>query len=85
MPPFMVPPLIKFALGAVGAAAIVHWAVQEVRRFSEELERAKRVKIGIRPEQLPKLRAIRCRGFGDSGISDHRSVIRRSCGLITDY
>jgi DNA-directed RNA polymerase subunit H (RpoH/RPB5) len=56
MAPFIVPPLIKFALGAAGAAAIVHWAVQEVRRLSEELERAKRVKIGIRPEQLPKLR-----------------------------
>ena len=56
MPPFIVPPLLKFALGAAGAAAIVHWAVREVRRFSEELERAKMVKIDIRPEQLPKLR-----------------------------
>jgi hypothetical protein len=72
MPPFVVPPLIKFALGAVGAAAIVHWAVQEVRRLSEELERAKRVKIGIRPEQLPKLRRDPVSGFGDSGISDQR-------------
>jgi hypothetical protein len=56
MPPFVVPPLIKLALGAVGAAAIVHWAVREVRRASEELARAKTAKIGIRPERLPKLR-----------------------------
>jgi hypothetical protein len=56
MPPFVVPPLIKFALGALGAAAIVHWAVREARRFNEELERAKAAKIGMRPEQLPKLR-----------------------------
>ena len=56
MPPFVVPPLIKFALGSIGAAAIVHWAVREVRRINEELERAKAVRIDIRPESLPKLR-----------------------------
>jgi hypothetical protein len=56
MPPFVVPPLIKLALGAVGAAAIVHWAVREVRRANEELARAKTAKIGIPPESLPKLR-----------------------------
>jgi DNA-directed RNA polymerase subunit H (RpoH/RPB5) len=56
MPPLVIPPLIKFALGAVGAAAIVHWAVREVRRLNEELERAKVAKIGIRTESLPRLR-----------------------------
>ena len=39
MPPFVIPPLVKVALGAVGAAAIVHWVVREVRRINAELER----------------------------------------------
>ena len=56
MPPLVVPPLMKFALGALGAAAVVHWAVREARRVNEELERARMVKIGIRAESLPKLR-----------------------------
>lgn len=56
MPPFVVPPLVKLALGAAGAAAIVHWAVREVRRLNEELERARTAKIGVRTESLPKLR-----------------------------
>lgn len=56
MPPFVVPPLVKLALGAAGAAAIVHWAVREVRRLNEELERARTAKIGFRTESLPKLR-----------------------------
>jgi len=56
MPPLVIPPLIKFALGTVGAAAIVHWAVREVRRLNQELERAKAAKLSIRSEYLPKLR-----------------------------
>jgi len=31
MPPLIFSPLIKIALGALGAGAIVHWAVTEVR------------------------------------------------------
>ena len=41
MPPLIFSPLIKFALGALGAGAIVHWAVKEVRRINEELDRVK--------------------------------------------
>ena len=41
MPPIVIPPLVKMALGAAGAAAIVHWVVKEVRRINEEIERVK--------------------------------------------
>jgi hypothetical protein len=57
MPPLVIPPLVKLALGAVGAAAIVHWAVREARRFGEELDRIKvRTVDPFRREALPTLR-----------------------------
>ena len=55
MPPLVIPPLVKLALGAAGAAAIVHWAVKEARRFGEELDRVK-VRAVDRREGLPTLR-----------------------------
>ena len=55
MPPLVIPPLVKLALGAAGAAAIVHWAVKEMRRFGEELDRVK-VRAVDRREALPTLR-----------------------------
>lgn len=57
MPPFVIPPLLKFALAALGAAAVVHWVVKEARRINEELDQAKRVKVKITDaEQRPTLR-----------------------------
>ena len=53
MPPFIVPTLVKIALGAAGAAAILHWAAKEVRRLDEE--RSTKVEP-IRREALPTLR-----------------------------
>jgi hypothetical protein len=53
MPPFIVPTLVKIALGAAGAAAILHWAAKEVRRLNEE--RSAKVEP-IRREALPTLR-----------------------------
>jgi hypothetical protein len=41
MPIFVIPPLVKFALGAFGAGAIVAWAAREMRRINAELERVK--------------------------------------------
>jgi hypothetical protein len=41
MPPIVIPPMVKFALGALGATAVVYWVVKEVRRVNEELDRAK--------------------------------------------
>ena len=57
MPPLVIPPLVKFALGAAGAAALVHWAVKEARRIGEELDRIKvRVVDPTQREALPTLR-----------------------------
>ena len=56
MPPLIIPPLVKLALGAAGAAAVVHWAVKETRRFSEELDRLKLRVDPFRREALPTLR-----------------------------
>lgn len=57
MPPLVIPPLVKIALGAVGAVAVVHWLVREARRVGEELERI-RVKAAdpFPRERLPTLR-----------------------------
>jgi len=57
MPPLAVPSLVELALGAVGAVAVVHWAVKEARRFAKELERVKvRAADPLRREALPTLR-----------------------------
>ena len=39
--PFVIPPLVKWALAAFGGAAVVHWVVQEIRRVNAELDRVK--------------------------------------------
>ena len=55
--PFIVPSLLKLSLGAIGAAAIVHWVVTEARRMNVELERLKvRATEPFRREALPTLR-----------------------------
>lgn len=57
MPPFLIPPLLKWALVAAGGAVMVHWVVREVRRINEELEREKAVTAQIEPRRhLPTLR-----------------------------
>jgi hypothetical protein len=56
MPQFMIPPLVKWTLGALGAAAMVHWVVKEVRRVNEELDQAKaRVRVTDR-QTFPTLK-----------------------------
>ena len=56
MPPFIVPPLVKYALVALGGAAVIHWVVKEARRLNAELD-AQRVTAKIPPKQhLPTLR-----------------------------
>lgn len=47
MPQFMIPPLVKWTLGALGAAAAIHWVVKEVRRVNAELDRAKAATVRI--------------------------------------
>jgi hypothetical protein len=58
MPPFLISPLMKFALGAFGAAAVVHWTVREVRRINDDLARVKAAKVvdPMHKEVLPTLR-----------------------------
>lgn len=56
MPPIVISPLVKWTLGALGAAAVVHWVVKEVRRVNAELDRAKApVRVNGR-ESWPTLR-----------------------------
>ena len=58
MPPFVIPPLVKLALGVLAAGAIIHWVVKEVRRINAELERV-RTATAIDPvtrKSLPTLR-----------------------------
>jgi len=54
--PFIIPPLAKWTLVALGGAMVVHWVVREVRRANEELDR-RRAPVRInRAERLPTLR-----------------------------
>lgn len=58
MPPFIISPLVKVALGVLGAGAVVHWVVKEVRRINAELDRVKTASA-IDPavrQELPTLR-----------------------------
>ena len=58
MPPVLFPQLVKFALGAFGAAAAVHWVVKEARRINAELDRVQPAPAGdpAAREALPTLR-----------------------------
>jgi hypothetical protein len=58
MPPFVIPPLVKFALGALGGGAIIHWVVKEVRRINAELDRVKTASA-IDPPTRPELPTLR--------------------------
>jgi hypothetical protein len=39
MPPLLIPPLARIAIGVLGAGAVIHWIAKEVRRINEELDR----------------------------------------------
>jgi hypothetical protein len=58
MPPLFIPPLVKIALGAFGAAAIVHWVVKEVRRINAEIDRVSSAPAAdaVARQALPTLR-----------------------------
>lgn len=56
MPPFLLSPLVKWSLAALGGAMVVHWVVKEVRRVNEELD-ARRAAARIRDQEWrPTLR-----------------------------
>ena len=57
MPTFLLSPLVKWSLAAVGGAMVVHWVVREARRINDELENARRVKVPITDAEIrPTLR-----------------------------
>jgi hypothetical protein len=59
MPPFLIPPLAKWALAAMGGAAAVHWAIKEFRRVNTELDRVRAapgMDAAERRQGLPTLR-----------------------------
>jgi hypothetical protein len=56
MPPLVIPPLVRLALGVVGTGVALRWVVKEVRRINADLDR---VKAGNDPavrETFPTLR-----------------------------
>jgi hypothetical protein len=57
MPSFLLSPVLKWSLAALGGAMVVHWAVKEARRINEELANVRRVKAKITDaENRPTLR-----------------------------
>lgn len=58
MPPIAIPAAVKLVLGAIGAAAVVHWMVKEVGRINDELDRLKAAAVvePVAREALPTLR-----------------------------
>jgi hypothetical protein len=58
MPSVAIPAAVKLVLGAIGAAAVVHWVVKEMRRINEELDRLKTATVvePVAREALPTLR-----------------------------
>ena len=58
MPPFVIPPLVKIVLGALGAAAVAHWMLSEVRRLNDERDRL-RAASAIGPAASRKLPTLR--------------------------
>jgi len=54
----ILPPLLRWALAAIGGAAITHWALREMRRVNEELDRVKAAPATDQAaqQQLPTLR-----------------------------
>lgn len=57
MPTFLLSPVLKWSLAALGGAVVLHWLVKETRRINEELENARRAKVRISDkENRPTLR-----------------------------
>ena len=58
MPPIVIPPLVKLALGVTAVAAVTIWIVREHRRINAELDRVRPVPATdqLGPEPRRKLR-----------------------------
>jgi hypothetical protein len=58
VPPFVIPPLLKIVVGALGIAAIAHWVLREVQRINDELDRMREASTmdATARRKLPTLR-----------------------------
>ena len=58
MPPVLIPPLLKWALAAMGGAAIAHWVAREIRRVNAEIGRVRAAPTmdAVGRKELPTLR-----------------------------
>ena len=57
MPAFMLSPLVKWSLAALGGAMVVHWVVKEARRINDELDSRRQVRVRVTDrENRPTLR-----------------------------
>lgn len=57
MPAFLLSPLVKWSLAALGGAMVVHWAVKEARRINDELNSRRQVRVRVSDrEDRPTLR-----------------------------
>ncbi len=57
--PFVIAPLVKVALGMLGAGFVAHWMSKETRRINEEIERVRGGSAAFDPavrRTLPTLR-----------------------------
>jgi hypothetical protein len=56
MPPFVIPTLVKWTLGALGAVVAAKWMAREWRRVNSELERTRSAPVAeVERAGLPKL------------------------------
>ena len=53
MPPILIPTLTRIAIGALGAGAVAHWIVKEVRRINAELDRVRKMPPADASERHP--------------------------------
>ena len=57
MPAFLLSPLVKWSLAALGGAMVVQWVVKEARRINDELDSRRQVRVRVTDrENRPTLR-----------------------------
>ena len=56
MPPLVIAPLVRLALGAVGTGVVLRWVVKEMRRINAELDQVKAGSDPAERQGLPTLR-----------------------------
>lgn len=49
-------PVLVWAFGVLGGAALVRWAVREMQRVNRELEERRMAEVVVKKDSLPRLR-----------------------------